>query len=442
MADIQDIAQILITIQDRTATTPNFGRVLIAAHEPGVGQDRVYQYNLGTAATDMLADGFTAGNPAYRMVQSMSSQTPSSADVLVYSRATALSHSVTFTPQTSAAGTVFEIVLDDAVISYTALVGDTTTDVATALHTQADALATVASTDNGASFTVVPDGVSVKVAIGNAATRGYDPALIGVATTAADVSLATELDTLADIVPADFYGIATDADDDINMAALATWAEANKKLALMATSDRQNTLPDLGIGAQLRDAGFNYAVTLFTESPGAYPMLALASRQLSKTPGSSTWALQPGLSGVPFSTLTAGQLANLRANRLITYTQTRGVAHTLDGFAASGRFVDLTRGIDWLDAEIETEVFTLLVNAEKIPYTVAGISAVRGAITAALLRGARRGVVTLESINVQMPSLDEISSADRSLRQLCDIRFTAIAQGAIHKVKVNGVVSV
>lgn len=436
MADIQDIVRLLITVQDRVASTPNFGRVLIAAHEPGVGQAQVYQYNLSTGAEDMLDDGFIAGNPAHRMVQAMAAQSPNSLDVLVYSRPAPLAQSVTFTPLVTTAGARFELTLDGVLLEYVAQVGDTATDIATAISALADALPNVTSTDNTGSFTLTPSGTSVKVAIG-----GYSPRLMSLSDDTPDASLAADLDAAVALTNESFYGVATDANDATNIAAVGAWAEAAGVLSLHTAIDSDNLTADTGVGAALRDLGLHYAVTMFSTAPGNYPVLGLASRQLSINPGASTWALKP-LQNVPADELSAGQLAVLRANRLITYTTTNGVSHTLDGFAASGRFVDLTRGVDWLDAEVENSVFNFKLNQEKVPYTVAGISAIRGAIMAALLRGARRGVIDADSIEVTMPSLDEISQADRGLRQLCDIRFTARAQGAIHLTKIEGVVRV
>lgn len=438
MADIVDIVEVTISIQDRAANAPDFGRMLVLAHEPAVDSEEVRRYTLNAnGLTAMGNDGFIDTNPAYRMVAAAAAQSPASADILVYSRPAALEQSIKFTPKNVAEGRTYALELDGTAISYTAESGDDEEAVATALQALADAIPTVTATDNTGSFSVAPTGASVKVH-----ASGWRTDRFTVEDETPDASLTDDLNAALELDSVGFYSVLVDANDATNLEAVAGWAESNKKIALFQSFDSDNLTANSGVGATLRDANYNYASVWFSKDMGGYLPAAIGSRQYSRRPGSSTWHMKPSLSGVTFDKLTPTELSNLRGNKVNTYSRTSGVAHTLDGFAASGRFLDITRGVDWMKSEVELAVFNLILNNEKIPYTRAGIEMVKGAILGALLRAARYGVITAESIVVNTPDLSEISVGDRANRLLPDVTFSATLQGAIHKVVVAGTVSV
>jgi hypothetical protein len=56
------------------------------------------------------------------------------------------------------------------------------------------------------------------------------------------------------------------------------------------------------------------------------------------------------------------------------YTTRGGVNVTEDGVVASGEYIDIIRGIDWLESRLEVAIFTNLVNKRKIPYDDGGIA--------------------------------------------------------------------
>ena len=58
------------------------------------------------------------------------------------------------------------------------------------------------------------------------------------------------------------------------------------------------------------------------------------------------------------------------------YTVTGGVNITLQGTMCSGRFIDITRGIDFIQARMQEALFGQLVNTDKIPFTNIGVGGI------------------------------------------------------------------
>ncbi len=122
-------------------------------------------------------------------------------------------------------------------------------------------------------------------------------------------------------------------------------------------------------------------------------------------------------------------------------TTDRGIAHTWDGFAASGRFFDITHGVDFLKADIETRVYQLFLNQEKVPFTATGLAQIESQIRAALSASEASGLIT-SGWSVTMPSLVGYSAVDKAARVLRTVRFTATLQGAVHSVTVAGTLTI
>jgi hypothetical protein len=138
------------------------------------------------------------------------------------------------------------------------------------------------------------------------------------------------------------------------------------------------------IASALETAGYTRSAVLFTRYMAGDGAAALLGRQLGQTPGSSNWAMQT-LTGVSADTLTSAAHEHARGKHAITYTTDRGVSHTWDGWAASGRYFDITHGVDALKADIETRCYQIILNAEKIPYNATGRAQVQSGIEAALV---------------------------------------------------------
>ncbi len=202
------------------------------------------------------------------------------------------------------------------------------------------------------------------------------------------------------------------------------------------------TLADGG-GDTLDDLqGLNYDRTFVTYHPSPVRMAgaAWAGTRLPYSPGSATWKFaQPD--GVPAVTLTSTQSTNL-VNKNGNFLQTTaGLDIMREGVTVGGEFIDKVRDLDWLKEEVEKSVFEVLVGAKKVPMTNAGIAMVENALRGALTRAFNAGVIDSD-FSISVPKVSAISTSNRALRILPDIKWSARMQGAVHKVLISGVISV
>ena len=239
----------------------------------------------------------------------------------------------------------------------------------------------------------------------------------------------------------DFYGVFMTSSNTLEIVALAAAVEADRKLFIAQSAD-SDILSDSGgnLAETLNTAGGNRTVLLFNQDNFDYANGAWMGVQFPKNPGQSTWAFK-ALAGVSFDTLSDSQIANIEGNEANSYTRTKGLPMTLQGTASSGRFIDTTRGIDWLTVRMQERLIQLLANSDKIAYTQAGITALENEVRAQLQEAVGFSVI-VAGFTVTAPKIEDISDTDKANRVLGNLNFSATLAGAIHKVTINGSVSV
>ncbi|MCA9506839.1 MAG: DUF3383 family protein [Myxococcales bacterium] len=169
---------------------------------------------------------------------------------------------------------------------------------------------------------------------------------------------------------------------------------------------------------------------------------AWMGKMLPEAPGSSSWSYQDLKPVAPYS-LSASIADELDKAHINRYIGIKGVGVTLDGKMLSGRFIDITRGIDWLHVRIQERLFRLLMINKKIPYTLKGIDLVRSEILAQLKEAIYQGVLAEDpEPMVSVPTIEEVSEQVRGDRVLPKVRFSGRLAGAIHKIEIQGTVTV
>jgi hypothetical protein len=140
--------------------------------------------------------------------------------------------------------------------------------------------------------------------------------------------------------------------------------------------------------------------------------------------------------------LTTTESLNARNKDANTYEAIAGVNITREGTMASGEFIDVIRGVDWLHARLQERIYSRLVNLDKIPFTDAGIAIIEAEVRAQLQTGIDNGFLTANPApTVTVPLAADVSANDKASRLLPDIEFTAYLAGAVHKVQIDGVVT-
>lgn len=273
-----------------------------------------------------------------------------------------------------------------------------------------------------------------------------DAALLSNAVTTPNVGASSDLQAASDEND-DFYGLMMISNSEGDVMDLAFKVETLRKLFTTRTLDPDvlsNTTPN--IASRLFDKKFARTAWMFSNDVASFPDAAWLGRILPREVGSTTWANKT-LRGITVDNLTTTQKANIQAKNGNYYIEAGGRDLTQRGQVAEGEFIDVIRGVDWIQARMTEEVFLVIVSNEKVPYTDAGISLIENPMTQVLQQAEDRGILAspdgeLPAFVVLMPKALEISSSQKATRILNDVNFTGKLAGAIHATDIVGNVSV
>lgn len=244
----------------------------------------------------------------------------------------------------------------------------------------------------------------------------------------------------------DWYGLIVGTRTLAEQQLVATWVEANEKLCGLSSND-SNIISGAGDIAEYLQTN-NLSRTFCVYHPNSdltatdeYPEGAYLGKMFPKDPGASSWKFKT-LAGVSSYKLTTTERNTALDKNCNIFTVTAGIAITEEGTCGDGTFIDLIRGTDALKATIQAEIYTLLIQQDKVPFTDGGIKSVES-----ILKGVLQSFVTSDFLagdpapTTSAPLASEVSIIDKGNRTLPDITFEATTAGAIHKVEIAGVLS-
>lgn len=435
MSSVSEVVNVTIEIKDAAVSQAGFGTPLIAGYH-------TYWPELVRTFSD--ADEMTLApmsmpttHPIYRTALALKSQNPCPPQFKVGKCASATTQTVTLTPSTPVGGEVFKLEVDGVAVSVTATTTPTKAEITAALASAINDVPDVTATGGPTDVTVVSDVA--------ADTHRYENLSPNLAfkdgTPDSTTGIATDLAAIR-AYDADWYGLLLDDSSDAVITAAAAWAEAQTVILFVNPSDseiKSGSVTD-DVGSDLQTAGYSRTVTLFHGKPAQCAAAAWAGRMLPKAPGSATWA-NKSLAGVDKSPLSDSDRGVLKGKNVNYYVDVKGIGFTLDGRAASGRYIDITHGIDWFDARASERIVALLANNDKVAYTDKGIELVRAQVLGQILEGISATLIDGDApYSVTVPKVAEINPNDRTGRILPDVKFSFVLQGAVHKVLINGTV--
>ncbi len=324
-------------------------------------------------------------------------------------------------------------------ISYTSLITDDQNKVTIALE---DLIEAVTGID---SEVVEGTGDTDYVDVAQTADDPLTPIYIvnvsdtlTLANTSPTAGIAADLTTAAAEDDA-WYGLLIDSESPAEIAAAAASGIMATRIGLALSHDEDNATASDGVAYTIHGtSNQRFAVQVTRDSVGCLDA-ALMGRQFSQNPGSSTW-FGKTLTGPTADAWASGEKANILANGGSIYTIEMGISFTKNGQACGGRFLDVTRGLDWLDYEIKAALLSAILNTEKLGFVD---------VDAAVLEAALRGVLSAAEgrkllapgWSVTRPAVSAVSQANRALRIFPDLKWSAVLQGAIQSVLVSGTVT-
>lgn len=245
-----------------------------------------------------------------------------------------------------------------------------------------------------------------------------------------------------------WYALIATTRDAPTVKAIAAWVETRIKLFGTASSDLAIINVPAGtdttsIAAFLNQGGYVRTFVMYHQDANDdYPEAAWFGAVLPLDPGSETWAFKT-LNSISASNITTTQQNNALNKKANIYTFVAGVNITQNGTVAQGEYIDVVRGIDWLQARIQESVFSVLVQNPKVPYTDSGIAVIQAQVMQVLQQGVNNNFLTADPApTCTVPRASSVPAIDKTNRILRNVRFQATLAGAIHAVRISGTISV
>lgn len=452
MSDVKDYVEVNITRETARITRVGFGTpMLFGPHY--YFPDRVRTYS---DPADMLDDGFLTTDDQYIAALKLMSQQLSPSSFKVGRKLNDVNSkiSLSFTGTPSAGTWTLDIGIGDATPVTTGAITYTADDDTAAIETAIEALTGITevtvtglySTGYTIEFTGVDAAADFRItAIDISSLTGVTAATV----TQDQYGSAVETwDTGLNAIIAsddDWYALIATTRTKADILLLAAVIETKIKIYIACTgeADVKNGVADNTL-LSLKALTYDRTGYLYSADYANFPEAAWLGGQLPKDPGSITWKFKP-LTGITPDTLTATEFGNIDNNYGNTY-ETVGGQNIISSEATvvSGEYIDIIRGTDWLQVNMQTDLFALLVNEDKVPFTNAGGGAIEGIIKYWMDRAESSSVNLLvlgESV-INVPDVADIPPADRAARLFSGSTFSGTYAGAVHKITVNGKLSI
>lgn len=443
MSSVDNIVDVQVTIADVSPTRPSFGiPLLIGYHTAWVN----VAHKLYSETSEMLNDGFTTNDYLYKAATTLKSQAQAPKQFMIGRRAAALTQIIQISPQITTQGYIYTGTIGGQSFSYTVLGGATQSTIATALASLIDAFTSVAAVavSTNVNITASTPGAPVDYDLGPDLTI-----LDNTADTTTDDTLAA-VDAELDGQTLSWYGVTVcDSQSKATALLVAAYTEALKKIAVVQTPDDVNgsagsttdTMYALKAASYVRTGAFYHRKIAGTEWLAA----GVLGGRLAVDPGVETWAFKP-VAGVTVDTLKGAFKSAIDAKNGNIYVTSHSTNISWEGKAASGRYLDITRFVDWQNSTIDFDVFTELATPPKEPYTAKGISRVKLTIEGSLAKGVAVGGIADDTpVVVTAPAIADTSTGDRAARTIgptSPFKFSYRLSGALHSVTVRGFVTV
>jgi hypothetical protein len=433
MSELSSFVQVNLTTNTATIARQGFGVPLWLGYHT-VFPERYRRYRSLSA---MVSDGFTTRHPAYRAVAREFAQNPRPPEAVVGRLPAAHTHTQTLTITSAVAGQYIRCKVispvTGAVTQIERLIpsSSSTTAEAAAVELLIEAVSGVASAAASAVITITPDTAGDVVYI-------YDLENCELKDTTADAGYDDELAALQ-LVDNSWYFITIDTCSQANVNLVAAWALANEKLYFVHTSAGDELTGAGTLGATLKAATNDRTVLLWAPNVHECGAEGFLAKGAPKAPGSITFAFK-NIAGLTAKTLSDTSAGYLEADNINWYQTRAGRAITFPGKCAGGEWVDIVHGTDALKAAMAEDVYAILVNSDKVPYTDAGRDLLLGAVSGVLQRFENSGLLAA-GWSVDAPSVDDQSDADKAARRFPNITFNARYAGAIHFAGIEGTLS-
>lgn len=441
MADLNDVVSVSVSAATSTPTQEGFGVPLIMNYHTKFAE-RVRKY---TSLAGMITDGFATTDLVYKAAQAIFAQPPSVPYVLIGREEKTSKRNIKLIPVAKDA-TTYIVYINGTAGSYTSTTATTIATVIDGLKAIIDTLKlNVTVTDNTTDMTIeakttAADNFTIYVNDWTLFTTFQD--------NTTDGGIVDDI-TAVRLINDDWYGLCLTVESDAIIKAAAAHIEALHTTApkTFRCSSASADIPASGssdVASYIKS--HSYKRTQIIYDPNAWELYtggAQTGKMLPYEPGQATDVYKT-LTGIVVTQFSPTIQGYIDGKDCACYTTIAGLDCVYQDELTTGMWLDLVTGIDFMTARMKERIFGKLVSNAKIPYTDAGIAVIESEVKAVL------SMCTKDPYNIcatapapwtQVPLAADCSASDKSTRTLNNVRFGAVAQGAIHKVAVSGVVT-
>jgi len=433
MANLNNIVQVNVSTTTARVSQPGFGVPLILDyHTRNVDRVRFY-----SELSELLADGFTTADAAYKAAADVFAQSPRVPKLAIGRRNTAPDLTVDYTPVALPLRTYqLKVTAPNGTTGVASYVSDASPTVAEITAGLNAAIGALSLTNIVPTDATTYGRVKASAAGQWFAVEALDIALISCKQTQADSSPEADL-ALCAIASNAWYAFTMTTHGAADVAKAAIWAEANKKFYVQNSQDGDVPTSSTGdIGTTLKTGNYFRTALIFHPDGARFAGAAWLGATLASNPGAITFAFKQ-LAGISLTPLTEAQITFLKGKNVNFFTDYGGVGVTQEGKMASGEWMDIIRDRDAFEARIRTLVYSVKVNNPKVPFTDNGIALEEAAVRKAFAEFVASGFLVEGSDLWVVPTAASIASVDRAARTYNKFKVSARVQGAIHVTVVD-----
>lgn len=235
-----------------------------------------------------------------------------------------------------------------------------------------------------------------------------------------------------------WYGLALVEAEDADYDEVAMMLEGTNKIFAFSTNSKD--IP-------LKRSDYLRTFGVYSEFVDEYIHIALMVKCFSFSPGSEAWAYKT-LTGITPSELTNREMTKFNDENMNYYVACANRNISMNGKMIGGEWIDVIRFRDWLNNQMQIEIFELFVKNPKIPYLDSGIALIENIMRKVLQEGQEVGGIAeteydendnpVYGYSVTVPRAASLSSAQRKKRKLPGCKFTARLTGAILAAELRG----
>jgi hypothetical protein len=447
MSDLDSTITITVNVGDVVAEREAFNAMmLVQYHTHYTDLSRTYDCNSDGLAA-MVVDGFGLGEPAYLAMAQIAGQPNHPTTVMVGRRSTVPTQIVKLTPVVSNSSTYKVYITKQNGVevygTYTSDSSATAAEITGGLKTSIDSASSgMTCTDGGTFITLTATTPGQYFAVRFTCTAdvtGTTPGFTRTDTTT-EVGIAADMTLIQTFNPA-FYGMSVvDGQDPLTAAAVAAWANTNKKLYGLSTAEEGClTSASDDIGTTLHTAKRHYNYLVHTRTPGEYIAECLMARQFAQNAGSSDWYNKSVVGCTP-EIYTGAQTGYMDGKFVNYYRTVHGKDITWPGKLCSERFIDIQYGLDWLKARTQERIFDYQTLNEKVPGTQAGIDGYEACVRAQFDEAMTPEYNVLASDPAPVynfPKQSARSTSDKAARLLSGCTASATLAGGIATITMT-----